>query len=311
MHTQDSSPDHLGIREKNSLKIWLNKLSQNDDSGFLNSLLKKSLVLPRKLVRIKRKRDTEKFYFKHKKDIDTILDFAQDDISKEVIRTQLAFIKDYDYTDETTYLKKNNLFEKHTHLLNTDEYFPEGIINLTNNECFVDGGGFNGDTVREFIKRSSGNFDHIFSFEPDKKNFIDLVTEVKKLNLTQDKATCYPYGLYSENKKVHFDQRGIGSSITEEGEDIIEVVRLDTLLNQEQKNKISFIKLDVEGSELEALTGMQEIIKNNRPKLAICVYHKTEHFWEVPFLIKSLNPEYKIYFRQHALSRLETVCYAV
>ncbi len=311
MENQKSSPDHLGLREKNILKIWLNSLAQKNSRGALHSILTYGLLIPRKIVRIKRKRDTDLFYHTNRKNIDAILSLTTDDTSKEVIRTQLAFIKDYDYTNETEYLKKNGLLEKHTQLLNTDEYFPQGIITLANNECFVDGGGFNGDTVREFTKRSSGNFDHIYCFEPDKKNFVDLVSEVKNLNLNDDKVTYYPYGLYSENKKINFDQRGIGSSITEEGGDIIEVIRLDDLLTQEQKDKITFIKLDVEGSELEALTGMQGIIKKNRPKLAICVYHKTEHFWQVPFLIKSLNPDYKIYYRQHALSRLETVCYAV
>ena len=75
--------------------------------------------------------------------------------------------------------------------------------------------------------------------------------------------------------------------------------------------KITFIKMDIEGAELNALYGSKEIIKKYVPKLAVCVYHKTEHLWEIPFFIKSLNPNYKIYLRHHSLDEHETVCYAI
>ena len=53
------------------------------------------------------------------------------------------------------------------------------------------------------------------------------------------------------------------------------------------------------------------LIKENKPKLAICVYHLEEDLWEIPILIKQLVPEYKIYMRQHYEEvDWETVCYA-
>ena len=69
--------------------------------------------------------------------------------------------------------------------------------------------------------------------------------------------------------------------------------------------------MDIEGAELKALKGAQHIIKTQRPKLAICLYHNPEDLWEIPNYIKQIVPEYKIYFRQHMELECESVCYVV
>ena len=75
--------------------------------------------------------------------------------------------------------------------------------------------------------------------------------------------------------------------------------------------KVTMIKMDIEGYELKALMGAKQIIKEQKPKLAICAYHTFSHLWEIPLLIKSLNPDYKIYLRHHTNLDCETVCYAI
>ena len=69
--------------------------------------------------------------------------------------------------------------------------------------------------------------------------------------------------------------------------------------------------MDIEGFEIKALTGASNLITKNKPKLAICIYHKFEDLWEIPFYIKRLNAEYKIYIRHHSFNLYETVCYAI
>lgn len=71
------------------------------------------------------------------------------------------------------------------------------------------------------------------------------------------------------------------------------------------------IKMDVEGAELESLKGARETILRNRPKLAICIYHKPEDMTEIPLYIKSLVPEYKFFVRHHSNYFAETVLYAI
>ena len=75
-----------------------------------------------------------------------------------------------------------------------------------------------------------------------------------------------------------------------------EIVRLDDAL---QGETVTFIKMDIEGSEVAALRGTEEILRTQKPQLAICVYHKTSDFWEIPFLICEANPNYKLYLRHH------------
>jgi hypothetical protein len=69
--------------------------------------------------------------------------------------------------------------------------------------------------------------------------------------------------------------------------------------------------MDIEGAELEAIKGAKRIIEEQKPKLAICVYHKPEDIWELPELILSYNKEYKFYIRHYSYKDNETVLYAV
>ncbi|MFH1618985.1 MAG: FkbM family methyltransferase [bacterium] len=69
--------------------------------------------------------------------------------------------------------------------------------------------------------------------------------------------------------------------------------------------------MDIEGAELDALKGAAETIKKNRPKLAICIYHKPSDLFEIPLFIKSLVPEYRFYLRQHQPISCDLVLYAV
>lgn len=62
---------------------------------------------------------------------------------------------------------------------------------------------------------------------------------------------------------------------------------------------------------MDALMGCRNLIINNKPKLAVCVYHKPSDLWEIPLYIYSLNPQYKIFLRHHTYTLTETVCYAI
>ena len=69
--------------------------------------------------------------------------------------------------------------------------------------------------------------------------------------------------------------------------------------------------MDIEGAEMEALKGAESIIKSQKPKLAICVYHKEQDMTEIPIFIKKLVPEYKLFMRHYSNDAGETVLYAV
>jgi FkbM family methyltransferase len=87
-------------------------------------------------------------------------------------------------------------------------------------------------------------------------------------------------------------------------------VRLDDYFYNNNIDRINYIKMDIEGHELSALKGASELLRSHKPKLAICGYHKPSDLWDLPNYIKSINPEYQIYFAHHGPKRFECVFYA-
>ena len=102
---------------------------------------------------------------------------------------------------------------------------------------------------------------------------------------------------------------GIGpSSYIGSGDLEVESFALDSLLNEVP---VTFIKMDIEGSELATLNGAEKVIRKNSPILTISAYHRQGDLWEIPILIHSLNPDYSFHLRPHMLEAWDLVCYAV
>jgi hypothetical protein len=83
---------------------------------------------------------------------------------------------------------------------------------------------------------------------------------------------------------------------------------LDQVLESERP---TFLKMDIEGSEGEALEGGREVVRRHRPLLAIAAYHRPEDLWELPLRIARLDPGYRIHLRRHSDECWEEVCYAL
>lgn len=185
-----------------------------------------------------------------------------------------------------------------------EEYFDEKVV-LTDQEVFIDCGGYDGDTSLKLIEKCHGKYTDIIIFEPElcKKESIEK-------NMAGHRYQLYQAGVWSEKTRLHFDAlKTVGSHVSEtESGYVIEAVALDEIVFD---RKPTFIKMDIEGSEQEALKGCKRIINEYKPKMAICIYHKPDDLFEIPVLIKRLNPAYRLYLRQYANSRFETVMYAV
>ena len=110
---------------------------------------------------------------------------------------------------------------------------------------------------------------------------------------------------------------GIGPEVMAEAIKVLEKIsskykiKLITLDDYLYNRKPTFIKFDIEGSETEAILGMKKIMRDFKPKLAICVYHKPSDLWKIPLLIKKINPRYKIFIRHYTQTQHDTVCYAI
>lgn len=186
------------------------------------------------------------------------------------------------------------------------QYFDLPALPHVEDEIFVDCGCFDGETSKNFVNWCDGTYQHIYAFEPDANHL-----EECKAALAQEKADFYDLGVWSGQNELHFSVAPpeTGSScISTTGEVIIRVDSLDHLL---AKEKITFIKMDVEGSELEALQGAKNIIQTYHPKLAICIYHKPEDIYEIPGLLLSYYDDYVFYIRHYGVRDDETVLYAI
>lgn len=184
------------------------------------------------------------------------------------------------------------------------QYFDLPNLSCSEDEVFVDCGCYDGQTSKNFISWCQNKYKHIYAFEAE----ADKVEQCKRA-LFKDKATIYPYGVWKEPGKLNFSANlQEGSCISEDGEIVIPVESLDHILEGE---KVTFIKMDIEGSELQALQGGEKLIRANHPKLAVCVYHRPEDIYEIPNLLLAYHPDYTFYLRHYSCRNIETVLYAL
>lgn len=187
------------------------------------------------------------------------------------------------------------------------QYFDKEIFEVSEQEVFVDGGAFIGDTAIE-INRSFTSQCKIYSYELDSRNAEEAYANWKKENICN--AELRLKGLSNENKRVSIISNGNSSHINDISDDsslMAELVKLDDDLNE----NVTFIKLDIEGAEKNALCGMIQHIKKTHPKLAICIYHLPDDIWAIPQLILSIDESYQFSIRHYTDMEWETVLYAV
>ncbi len=197
------------------------------------------------------------------------------------------------------------------YIVDERQYFDEDIVQLQDGEAFVDAGSLDLGTTRIFMekmKQKGCAVEKVWAFEPDDSNYCDC--EKALIEKGMEKVELMKMGLWCRNTNLAFQCDELaGSHIVEsdEGGTQVKVVALDSCVQE----KVTFIKMDIEGAELKALEGAKQLITKYRPKLAICIYHKREDMWEIPYFIKSLVPEYKLYIRHYSNYDYETVLYAV
>lgn len=194
-----------------------------------------------------------------------------------------------------------------------DQYFALPEFDLLIGEYFVDIGAFVGDTLDEFVRHSQ-SFRKYIAFEPDEKHIRAFEIRKKRLcaewNLPDAAIEIVKAGVGEYNAKAKLSGDYSGSStrvVYDEVEDTeIDIIKLDDYFAGQ---KVTFIKADIEGMEVQALKGARELIKNQKPKLAICIYHLPWDIYKIPMLIKELNCEYKFKIRLHSRGYEELVLY--
>lgn len=220
-------------------------------------------------------------------EIKNVYSFLSDEKSKQVF----ADILNYRLTG-----KMMPLFAAETP---REEVF-ENIIHLTESETYLDLGAYRGDTIEEFLTQTGGKYNAVIALEPDLKNYKKLCEYTDALE-EKDKILLFNMASWSSKRVTAFDGGGGRNSSIGDGKYTVHTTDIDSLLEAlpEEKHIPTYVKMDVEGAEHETILGMKNLLANHKPKLIVSAYHRTGDIFTLPALIKSINPDYRIYLRHH------------
>ncbi|MCI8614013.1 FkbM family methyltransferase [Parablautia intestinalis] len=182
-------------------------------------------------------------------------------------------------------------------------------------EVFVDAGGFVGDTLERYLFKKLGMFKEYYVFEPDKNNYQALLARTDRLkrewNLQKDAVIPIFGGVGKESSVLYFKEVENGSSAShytsEPGGSESKVYALDDFFRDK---KIGFLKADIESWESDMLLGAISIIKRDKPKMAIAIYHNAADMCYILDWIDKLNLGYKFSIRHHTPTETDTTLYA-
>jgi FkbM family methyltransferase len=246
-------------------------------------------------------------YWKYRVEIDKVYSILSDDVSRKVYMNVLKAKIIESSIPYNAYYRSllGSIYEG-------GQYFDRKYFKYYDNEVFVDCGAFMGDTILELFNLGiyeckKRNSPLIYAFEPDIINY-NILNELLKSNSYDIYVKTILSGVGNSNSTL-CPENIINCRHDSIANDVdVPIVKLDDALGE---IPVTFIKMDIEGYELEALQGAEILIKKYKPKLAISIYHKPEDFFEIPLLLKKFVPEYKIYVKHHLRSNVsETICYA-
>lgn len=187
------------------------------------------------------------------------------------------------------------------------QYFAPAFRELDSDQVYLDCGAYIGDSFESYCAYNEEP-KKAYLFEPDQENLKVLRSLSERYSATD--IVIIDKGVYKETGRLYFAQGNrVSSHFTEtpsEGGLAIDVTTIDASVDDE----ITFLKMDIEGSEKDAILGAKNSIRRSYPKLAICIYHSTSDMWEIPLMIQELFPEYGNYeLYHHSNTFAETVLY--
>ncbi len=202
------------------------------------------------------------------------------------------YIKYFEPNDFRDAIKNGYLLNKcnYKYTVAEERMYFYNDIGLRKNDNVLDCGAsckkYGHNSALDFVKFTSGQ---IICFEPNLINFLELKEEVKGYK----NIVVYNKALGNENKIVKLHGENQSSYISEVGDgQEVELVKVDDFLKD---TKIDFIKMDIQGYEMEVLKGSIKTIKKNKPILSISAYHLDDDIKNITEFIVSLGMKYKMY----------------
>jgi FkbM family methyltransferase len=185
-----------------------------------------------------------------------------------------------------------------------DQFYGNSFVDLRPDEILIEGGAYDGDSIRHFLARSGGHYGEIIAFEPDEENFLRLRDYTQ--SLVNVRAVCK--GLSDVNGMQRFATgEGMASHLDADGAGQVAVCRLD----DEVDAPVTFLKLDIEGAEVSALAGARQTIARHQPKIAVAIYHRPDDILTIPKILEELDRPQRLYLRHHSGFHYDTTMFAI
>jgi FkbM family methyltransferase len=188
-------------------------------------------------------------------------------------------------------------------------------IKVKKGNYVIDAGGCWGETALYFAQEV-GESGKVFTFEFIPSNLRIMERNFDLNGALKDRINIVKNPIWQHSgKKIYYTDNGPGSSVSEEklSEKAVEIstLALDDFFLEKKLPRVDFIKMDIEGSELEALKGAEGLMKKYRPTLAISIYHKPEDYYQIIEYVNSLDLGYRFYLDHFTIHQEETVLFAV
>ena len=209
-------------------------------------------------------------HFVYLQDIMGNFDYYYNGVEPEVIGQHT--IVDYSNT-KVHRLKTGELFEftGFAEIEATNDIYLDKA-KLKPGDIVLDFGAYCGLTSQRFAK-IVGEAGLIYAFEPDPKNYAAMLNNIKRHNMTN--VVPVNMGIWCETGRQQFQiEANMGTSISHlvgrnSEVESLPVICLDDFSAIANFPKVDFVKMDIEGAELQVLESAENFVTKYRPRFII------------------------------------------
>ncbi len=243
-----------------------------------------------------KEKDKEKIFY--------VYQTLADDKSKEVFEKVLKYryIRDKSILNDIVEPEKNR-------------YFDQVVLDRLKPGVVIDAGACNGMYIKMMENYSDVQNYYFYLFEPN----IKLVNKIEKNLVNYKNKKIFNCALCDIDSQMKFVSMPTATSHILDSKysayknnsneiNNVSTYKLDSIIKNE---KVTLIKVDIEGSEQAFIKGAKNTIIKNKPILLLSAYHKASDLSELLYYVDSLNLGYKFYMRHYSLSVAKTILYCV